>query len=110
DERERGGGELPLARMTVGLAQGFELLEVGELANVDLDREVAPDRVLQRLAGLEVAAREGPAARERLFAALPEEHLEHALANLEHGGEGHLCRAGCFRLTGGNRARLSRRF
>ena len=43
-EAEVGGRELPGGRVAVGLAVGRELLEVGDLAHVDLRREVPPDR------------------------------------------------------------------
>jgi hypothetical protein len=44
--------------MAVRVAASLQLFEVGELAHVDLHRQVPPDRLLERLAGLEVAARE----------------------------------------------------
>ena len=74
-------------RVAVGLAARLELLQVGELPHVDLRRQVPADRVLERLAGVEVAARERPGAAERLPRPLPEEHLQLALADLEHDGE-----------------------
>jgi hypothetical protein len=64
-------GELPLARMPLGLAARLELLEVRELAHVDLRRQVLADRVLERLAALEVAARERPGSGEGILRALP---------------------------------------
>ena len=50
DEPEVGGGELPLVGVPVRVAQRLELLEVGEVADVDLHRQVAADRLLERLA------------------------------------------------------------
>ena len=85
DEPEVRGRDEPLAGMPVGVAPGLELLEVGEVAHVDLGRQVAPDRGLQRLPRLEPPARERPRAEERLLGALPEEHLEDAVPDLEDG-------------------------
>jgi hypothetical protein len=48
DEAEVGRRELPLARMPLGLAARLELLEVRELADVDLRGQVLADRVLER--------------------------------------------------------------
>jgi hypothetical protein len=79
---------------------------VRELADVDLRSEVAADRVLQRLARLELAAREGPAPRVRLERPLPEEHRQPGVAHLQHDGEGGLrrpgTRSGGFHLEGEN--------
>ena len=109
-EAEVGGGELPLARDAVGVAQRLELLEVRELAHVDLRGEVAADRVLERLAaargsrrgaaqapakGVRPAARGAPAARRPAPAARPRARR----------GPGRQ-----FSPGGGNRARLSDRF
>ena len=52
------GGELPLRGWAVGLAEGLELLEPGQLAHVHLGRQLAANRAGERLAGPEVAARE----------------------------------------------------
>src|SRR3954471_16291669 len=84
--------ELPLKRVAARVAERLELLEVGELADVDLLRQVAADRLLERVARLEVAARERPRAEERLARPLPEEDLQPALAHLQHDGEGDVCR------------------
>ena len=65
---------------------------MGELADVDLGREMAPDRLLERLVGRELAARERPRAGERVERPLPEQHLEAAVAHLQddrkHGVRG----------------------
>jgi hypothetical protein len=61
---------------------------VRDLAHVDLRGKVPPDRLLERLPGLEVAAGEGPRAAERCPRSLPEKGLEAAAADLEHDGEG----------------------
>jgi hypothetical protein len=76
------------------VAPGLELLEVRDLANVDLGGEVAPDRLLQRLACLEVPARERPRAQKRLSGALPQQHLEPAVADLQDDREGDMGRTG----------------
>ena len=63
DEAEVRGRELPFPRIAVGVASRLELLEVGELPDVDLGREVAPDRLLERLGrprGSRRAAPSGP--------------------------------------------------
>ncbi len=57
DEADVGGRELPVLRMTRRVAPGAELLEMGDLAYVDLGRQVPQDRLLERLAGAERAAR-----------------------------------------------------
>jgi hypothetical protein len=87
DDAEIGGRELPLLWMPQGIAPGLQLLEVRELTDVHLPGEVPADRLLERLAGVEVSAREGPVARERLLCALPEEHLQLAGAYLEDNGK-----------------------
>src|SRR6186997_3520683 len=104
NDAEVGGGELPLAGVAVWVAERLELLEVGDLLDVDLLREVLADRVLERLARLEVAAREGPVAGVGFFRALPEQHLKAPVANLEDSRQRHL--RGCFRFRSGNSAKL----
>src|SRR3954451_2916741 len=84
DEPERRGRELPLERVAVRVAERLELLQVGELPDVDLDDEVAPNRLLQGLAGLEVAAREGPRAKKGLAGSLPEQRLQATLPHPQH--------------------------
>jgi hypothetical protein len=74
--------------MAIGIAARLELLEMRELADVDLSCQVPADRLLECLAGIEVAAREGPVPRERLLRALPEQHLQLSCADLEDHGEG----------------------
>src|SRR5207245_3315837 len=89
----------PLARMTGRVAQALELLEVGELAHVDLVGEVPPDRLLERLAGLEVAAGERPGAREWILRPAPGEHLQPLVADLQDDGEGGVGRSWPGRLV-----------
>ena len=74
--------------MALGIAARLELLEMRELANVDLPGQVPADRLLERLTGIEIAAREGPVSGERLLGALPEQHLELPGPHLEDHGEG----------------------
>src|SRR5207247_5820744 len=83
NEPEVRGGELPLERVASRIAERHELLQVRELAHVDLDRKVAADRLLQCLAGLEVAAREGPGAEEWLACPLPQQHLQASVSHLQ---------------------------
>ena len=79
DEAEVRRGHEPGARIGAGL----ELLEVGELAHVDLLREVPPDRALERLL-LEPAAGKRPAAACRGEGPAPEERLQLPLPDLQH--------------------------
>ena len=62
-------------------------LRIALVADVDLRREMAPDRPLERLARLEQSARESPGATERVAAAFPEQGLQRPLAYLEDDGE-----------------------
>src|SRR6188472_4026805 len=55
---------------------------------------MTPDRLLEGLAGLELAAREGPRLTERLSCALPEECLQATLAHLEDDRKGRVTRSG----------------
>src|SRR6185312_13411526 len=57
DEAEVRRGDLPFARISSGVAERLQLLEVGDLAHVDLCGEVLADGLLKRFAGLEVTAR-----------------------------------------------------
>ena len=93
-EAEVGGRDLPLDRVPARVAVGRDLLEMRDLAEVDLRREVAADRRLERLVRREDAAGERPGAGERLERALPEQCLQHAVPHLEHGSQGDLCRSG----------------
>src|SRR5262245_8683555 len=99
DEPEVRRRELALAGVAMRIAPRSELLEVGELADVDLGRQVTADRGLERLVGVQVAAGQRPGARVRVFRPLPEQHLELAVAYLEHDGKGDMGRmAGGFQL------------
>src|SRR5262249_62348866 len=90
DEAQVRGRGLPLVRRAVRVASRLELLEVRELADVDLLGKVPANRFLERLARLEVAARERPPARAGVVSALPQEHLEAPFAHLEHDREADL--------------------
>src|SRR4029450_2081206 len=70
NEAEVGSRKLPALRVPARLAASFQLLEMGELVDVDLGRKVAANRLLERLARLEITARKCPAALERIFGAL----------------------------------------
>ena len=87
DEPEIRGRELPALGVAGRIAPRPELLEVRDLAHVDLGREVPEDRALERLVRDERPAGERPRARVRLARALPQEHGQLAVAHLEHGGE-----------------------
>ena len=94
DDAEERGRELPARGIAAGLAPRAELLQVRDLSDVDLRREVAPDRGLERLVGFERAAGERPGARVGLPCALPQQRLQPSLAHLEHDRERGLPR-GC---------------
>jgi len=102
DESEIGRCELPFDRMTLRLAPGLQLLEVRELAYIDLGLEMPAQGLLERLAGLEVSARKRPGPGLRRARSLPQERLQPAFAHLEDDGEGDVrgAQAACFRLTG----------
>ena len=87
DEAEVGGSEDPRARVAIGVAERDQLLQVRQLSDVDLRGQVAPDRVLERLAVIQVAAGQGPRSEEWLPCTLPEENLELALSHLQHDRE-----------------------
>ena len=103
-EPEVGGRELPLAAGGGRVAPRLELLEVRELAHVDLRREVAADRLLERLVRVEVAAGKRPAPANGLARPLPEQHLQLARAHLEDDRERHV--GGLFSLGGRKPCRL----
>src|SRR5262249_42250637 len=107
-EPEERGRELPLVRMAAGPAQRRELLEVSDLADVHLLGELPADRLLERLARREVAARERPLARVWGPGPFPEQRLERVPPGAEDDGESDVGRALAtrFRLTVGNYARL----
>ena len=67
---------------------------MGELADVDLRLEVSPDRFLERLAGIEPTARQGPAPAERRLRPLPQEHVKLPSAYLQDDGQRDLRRSG----------------
>ena len=71
DDAEERGRELPARRIAAGLAPRAELLQMRDLPDVDLRREVAPDRRLERLVRFERAAGECPRAGVGLARALP---------------------------------------
>ncbi len=70
----------PLGRVGARL----QLLEVGELADVDLRGQVTADRPLERLARIEAAPGERPAPGEGRAGTPPEQHLQTTFAHLEH--------------------------
>ena len=96
-EAEVRGRDLPLDRVPPRVAVGRHLLQVRDLAEVDLHREMPADRGLERLVGRQHAAGEGPGARERLERPLPEQRLQHTVPHLQHGGHRDLGRLGGIR-------------
>src|SRR5262245_820747 len=87
NEAQVGGGDLPLDRVAARVSVGRDLLEMGDLCQVDLCREMAPDRRLEGLVGGEHSAWQRPRAGERVARALPEQRLEDAVSYLEDGCE-----------------------
>lgn len=87
DEPEVGRRELAELGDPSRVAPRPELLEVCDLANVHLRREVAEDGRLQALVGPEHASRERPRPAERVEASLPEQDREPAFSHLEDNGE-----------------------
>ena len=87
DEAQVRSRELPFPRIALRVAAGLELLEVGELPDVDLRCEVAADRLLERLAALEEAARKRPCVLVRLAGTLTQQHLEDARAHAQQDSE-----------------------
>ena len=98
DDAEEGGRELPVRGIAARVAPRAELLQMCELSHVDLRCEVAPDRGLERLVGLERAAGERPGAHVGLAGALPQKRLQATLAHLQHDRERGL-RKGCGRIV-----------
>ena len=97
DEAEKGGGELAVGSGAGRARSSPELLEMGDLADVDLRCELAADRAVERLVGRERPAGQGPGAAERLARPLPEQRLQHPVAHLQHCRE-HDLRGGCGRI------------
>jgi L-aspartate oxidase len=87
DEPEIRGRELPVVGVPRGVAPRAELLQVRDLADVDLRREVPENRVLERLVGDQRSPWERPCARERRPGTLPEQDTECSVAHLEDGCE-----------------------
>src|SRR5215203_4835525 len=73
--------------MPSGVAARLQLLEVGQLPDVDLGGQMPADRCLQRLAWAKQSPRQRPRAVERLPGPLPQQDLQRAVADLEHDGE-----------------------
>jgi hypothetical protein len=86
-EPEGGSGDHAPTRVSVGVAARLELLQVGELTDVHLGREVAPNRLLERLIGREVASRQGPGAERGFPGALPQEDLQALVRDLKDDRE-----------------------
>ena len=87
DETEVRGRELPFDWVPVQVGSRLELLQVGQLAHVHLGRQMATDRLLERLTRLEIAAGKGPRSLPRLLRPLPEQDLKQARAHLQDDGE-----------------------
>jgi hypothetical protein len=84
DEPEERGGDQPRAGYAVGVAEHRDLFDVGHLTDVDLLRELAAYRSLDVLVVPEPAAGECPSPLVRRACPLPCEHLQRALADLQH--------------------------
>ena len=96
NEPEVRSGQLPFLGMPLRIAQRLELLQMRELTDVHLRRQVPADRALESLAVLQVAAGQGPRARERILRAVPQENLELSGSDLEDDRKGRV-RRGVFR-------------
>ncbi len=94
DETKVDRRDLAKTRNAVGVAPGAQLLEVSDLANVDLDRKVAANRVGERFVGTDSSTGKGPRTAVRLASALPEDHMQLRFAYLKHHCEGLMCRFG----------------
>jgi hypothetical protein len=73
--------------MAPGVAESLELLQMRQLAHVDLRGEMALDRILEGLARAQNPAREGPGAFEGLSGAFPEQNLELVPSDLKDDRE-----------------------
>jgi hypothetical protein len=73
--------------MPAGVAERLELLEPGQLGDVDLAGKVRPDGALEVEPRLEIAAWQRPGALEGTARPLPEEDGEPPVADLEDDGE-----------------------
>jgi len=86
DDAEIGRHDLPLGRMTIRPAPGPQLLEMGDLTNVDLGGEVPANRVLEALIRREIPTGKGPLAGVRLLRPTPCQHVKTTVADLEDDG------------------------
>src|SRR5262249_33189591 len=75
-EPEVCGCELPPRGVSAGLAQRLELLEVRQIAHVDLLRQVTARRLLERLRLCQRSPGQSPRPRVRLLRALPQQCLK----------------------------------
>ncbi len=103
DKPEVRGRELPVPGVAIGLAPRAELLEMGDLANVHLHREVTEDRALERLVRYERSTGKRPRTAEWLAATFPEQDLQSGVAHLKDRREGDV---GGGVATGVDRAKL----
>ena len=78
--------------MPLRIAQRLELLQMRELADIDLRRQVSANRAFERLAVIQVAARQSPRAGKRGFRAMPQEDLELSGPDLEDDRQGRVRR------------------
>src|SRR4029450_5966038 len=83
---EVGGGD-HAPWMPDRVAARLQLLEVGQLPDVDLSGQMPADRRLQRLGRAEQSPRQRPRAVERLSCPLPQQDLEPTAADLKHDAE-----------------------
>ena len=83
DEPEVCGSQLPVLGAAGRGSARLELLQVRELADVDLVGQMAADRLLERLIGGEEPAGQRPRSGVRLTRTLPEQDLQLGVADLE---------------------------
>lgn len=69
-------GDRPLRRIPVGGAESAQLFEVGDLAEIDLGREVSAYARTDRLSGADRTARQSPIPRKRRPSPTPGENRQ----------------------------------
>ena len=92
-EGQVGGGDGALARIAVHVATGLELLEVRNVGEVDLRREVTAERGAEELDLSERSSGQGPVALEGGARPAPEQRMKAAFTHLEDRGEDFMAEA-----------------
>ncbi len=87
DQGQVGGGQYPAAGVASGVAAGLQLLEVGDVGEVDLGGQVAARRGAEALPGAQRSARQRPQSVERRRGPPPEQHAQPVAADLQDHGQ-----------------------